>query len=236
MHPPIRFAIAFVLALVTSATSATARASDLPANDAGRHQLITVGDVSAWFNQSPDLAKLKAATAHTHFASPDKPLYKARYESILGTESPIVAYLRPDGGVIYFADRYNLPAREQLFPAIKAAYWLAKTAEKADAQQPAVQQAGPDTYEGPYTYDSACPDGNCPLDQQPQPQTRPRFPNLRPFANPLDDPPDRMLGGWFSNSIGAGMNLIFGIVAMGFVLFFFLLLIGAMLLVAKLWK
>jgi hypothetical protein len=230
MQPSIRFFIAFGLALVPSAS---ALASDLPANDAGRHQLITVGDVSAWFNQSPDLAKLKAATAHTHFASPDKPLYKARYESILGTEAPIVAYLRPDGGVIYFADRYNLPARDQLFPAIKAAHWLAKTAEKSEAANPPGQQPAQETYDGYDQYDSACPDGNCPLDQQPP---RPRFPNLRPFANPLDDPPDRMLGGWFSNSIGSGMNLIFGVIAMGFVLFFFLLLIGAMLLVAKLWK
>lgn len=220
--------IRIALLLASALLAGNARATDLPANDSGRHQLITVGDVSAWFSESPDLAKLRAATAHTHFSTPDKPLYRARYESILGNAAPIVAYLRPDGGVIYFADRYNLPARDQLFARIKAAHVLASKADKDKA----VPEPQPE-YEQFDSMDPDCPDGTCPIDQ---PVTRPLFPNLRPFANPLDDPPDRIFGGWFSDSIGSGLSLIFSTIAMGFVLFFFVLLIGAMLLVAKLWK
>ncbi len=205
-----------------------ANAADLPANDAGKNQLIIVGqpgDIPAkWFNEIPELIQTREAVAFTLF-TPTSMLFKERYQSTLGTDFPIVAYLRPDGGVVYFADRNTLPTSgEGLFQEMKAAAYLAKNAKPATRV--------PEELDVTNMLQTDCPDGTCYPDQN----SEVRFPRLRPFQQPNRNPLDKLVSGWFSDSISSGIWLVFSIIALGFVLFFFVLLVGAMLVVHKLWS
>jgi hypothetical protein len=198
-----------------------AMAADLPPNDAGKNQLIIVGQPGAkpatWFDEVPELSQVKKAVAFTMF-SPTSQLFRERYQATLGTDFPIVAYLRHDGGVIYFADRNTLPSSGQdLLKEMKAAAFLARNAKPTE-RLPDEMNAGD------------CLDGTCdPAAQEPL------FPSLRPgpFRRPFENPLDTVVSGWFSNSVSTGIWLVFSVVAMGFVLFFFVLLIGAMIFVAR---
>ena len=230
----IHNSLLLLVCLLFCSWSLTAIGADLPANDAGKYQLILVGPVP----DTPAMATLRAATACMTF-QPDSPLYKARYESVLGSDAPIVAYLRPDGGIIYFADRYTMPPADKLFSEIGAAHRLAKTAKPPLDDAPRRFMPQPQTPDAPYEdYDSACPDGICPINPLDNPPPRPRFPNLHPFKNPLDSdqpaPFDRMISGWFSDSISSGVWLVFSIIALGFVALFTILLLGAMFVVTRL--
>lgn len=199
---------------------------DLPASDKNHYQLILAGFDKPWFTESPKLAKVKSLTSCTQF-KPTDPLFVERYQPILGNQFPIVAYLRPDGGVIYFADSHTLPSTpDALYEEIKTAHRLATNA--LPSTKPANELNNEDN----------CPDGNCPLpDQADRPRLLPIFrPNARPFDNDSQPGIERLFNGFISQTIGNGMTLIFGIIALGFVLFFFVLLIGAMWLVAKFWR
>lgn len=210
-------------------------AADLPANDAGKNQLIVVGQPDSapakWFNEVPELAQTKSAVAFSLFP-PNSKLFKERYQATLGTDFPIVAYLRPDGGVVYFADRHSLPANGQdLLKEMKAAAFMAKNA-KPSAKLPQDMDIG---VQQDYMDNEDCgPDGCSPLDD---PNASPRFPKLRPFRNnPLDDQSvDRLFNGFFSNTIGSGIWLVFSIVALGFLFLFMVLIFGAMIVVSKMW-
>ena len=207
-----------------------ATAADLPANDAGKNQLIIVGQLGdipvKWFNEVPELIQTREAVAFTLF-TPTSTLFKERYQATLGTDFPIVAYLRPDGGVVYFADRNTLPASgAALFQEMKAAAYLAKNAIPATCVSEAL--------EIPMGLQEGCPDGTCYPDQTGEQDVR--FPRLRPFQQTSRNPLDQIVTGWFSDSISSGIWLVFSIIALGFVLFFFVLLVGAMLVVHKLWS
>jgi hypothetical protein len=222
--------VRFVLALISFVSFISfASAGDLPASDRNHYQLVLVGFDRPWFTESPKLARVKSLTSFTEF-KPNSPMFVERYKGILGDQFPIVAYLRPDGGVIYFADRHNMPSTaDALYEEIKAAHQLAKNA--VPAMQPANEMMADDA--------ESCPDGNCPqpLDS---PERRPFLPNMRPNRQPFDNDSapgfERLFNGFISQTIGSGMSLIFGVIALGFVLFFFLLLIGAMVLVARFWR
>jgi hypothetical protein len=218
----VRFSLC-ILILFVSFTHCSA--GDLPASDKNHYQLVVVGLDKPWFSESPRLAKVKSLTSFTEF-KPNSPLFVERYQSILGNAFPIVAYLRPDGGVIYFADRHTLPnTAEELYEEIKTAHQLATNAV------PASRQLNQITNED-------CPDGNCPMpDQNERPRLLPNFrPNRQPFDNDSQPGLEKLFNGFVTQTIGNGMSLVFGIIAMGFVLFFFLLLLAAMLLVAKFWR
>jgi hypothetical protein len=225
----------FLLMLCCRGCCSLAIAGDLPANDAGKNQLIIVGQPDAaparWFNDIPELAQTKSAIAFTLFP-PNSKLFKERYQATLGTDFPIVAYLRPDGGVVYFADRHSLPSNGiELLKEMKAAAFMAKNAKPATKLpqdlDTGVQQDYQDT-------EDCGPDGCSPLDD---PTSSPRFPKLRPFRNnPLDNQPvDRLFGGFFSDAIGSGVGLVFSIVALGFLFLFMVLIFGAMIVISKMW-
>jgi len=202
--------------------------ADLPANDAGKNQLIIVGQPgeapAKWLNEVPDLVQVKNAVAFTLFP-PTSKLFKERYQATLGTDFPIVAYLRPDGGVVYFADRNTLPASgAALFQEMKAAAYLAKNAKPSSRV--------PEELNIPNVIQADCPDGTCYPDQNADQDVL--LPRLRPFQQPNRNPLDKIVTGWFSDSISSVIWLVFSIIALGFVLFFFVLLVGAMLIIRKL--
>ena len=219
-----------LLLLIACCGESIANAADLPANDAGKNQLIIVGQPSEapakWFNEIPDLVQVKNAVAFTLF-TPTSKLFKERYQSTLGTDFPIVAYLRPDGGVVYFADRNTLPTSgTSLLQEMKAAAFLARNAKPSTRL--------PVELEVPSVLQADCPDGNCYPDQNGEQDAR--FPRLHPFKQPNRNPLDQVVTGWFSDSVSSGIWLVFSIIALGFVLFFFVLLVGAMLVVRNLWR
>ena len=235
----IRSIILFLLCVQGFCSLAHAQ---LPANDSNKYQIIVVGSAGkapvTWFDEVPELATLKAATAFTQLkpkASPEAKdgLFEARYKSTLGTETPIVAYLRPDGGVIYFADRHSMPIREKLYSEINAAHQMAMTAIPATPTQPQAELTQCDWEDS----GTACPDGSCdvPLDNS----SAPRFPRLRPLKNPLDGsgnsghPIDRILTGWFSNSITSGIFLVFAVICLMVIVLFSVLIFGAMIVVVR---
>ena len=238
-QPVLRLTLA-MLSLVALCGLASAQ---LPANDANKYQIIVVGSPTkapaTWFSEVADLAKLKQATSFTLLrpkanAQDRDGLFETRYQATLGTDFPIVAYLRPDGGVIYFADRHSMPTRDKLYDAIKEAHLMAKkalpaatTAVSKDDLFSQTQSSGDSDWQD-------CIDGNCtpPLDERPA--TGPRFPKLHPFQTPTK-PGDNLFGGFFSDAIGSGIWLVFSIVALGFVFLFMVLIVGAMMVVAKIW-
>lgn len=200
-------------------------AGELPANDAGKNQLIIVGrpDVqpATWFESVPELKQVKTAVAFTLF-SPDSKLFRERYQSVLGTDFPIVAYLKPNGAVVYFADRHSLPLTgTALLDEMKAAALAARNARPSGVV--------PNDLEVNQLAD--CPDGNCYPEEQPQ--REPLFPRLR--KNPLDsaDEKDFLFNGAITSSIGSAIWLVGAVVAMGFVFLFVVLIAGAMFLVTK---
>ncbi len=215
--------------VLIGAVASSAFASDLPANDAGKNQLIIVGQPgelpARWFNDVPELVQVRNAVAFTLF-TPTSKLYRERYQSTLGTEFPIVAYLRPDGGVVYFADRNTLPTSgPALFQELKAAAFLAKNAKPAN-QLPVEFDVSSSLQD--------CVDGFCYPDSGSEQDSR--IPRFRPFRQTDRNPLDHMVSGWFSDSISSGIWLVFSIIALGFVLFFFVLLVGAMLVVRMIWR
>ncbi len=223
----------FVLLAMRGCGCGSLAIAQLPANDANKNQIIVVGQsVASWFDESPDLARLKAATAFTVLKPKTSEqsrdgLYETRYRPVLGSDLPIVAYLRPDGGVIYFADRHNMPSRDALFGEIRQAHLRAKAAKPI-----ATQFA--DLTTGDWQED--CPDGNCPVPLDSA--AGPRFPRLRPFANPFDSesqskPFDRIITGWFSDSINSGIFLVASVVCLMVIILFAVLIFGAMIVVVR---
>ncbi len=235
----IRPIIAFLLCIEGCCSLANAQ---LPANDSNKYQIIVVGSPGkapvTWFEEVPELAALKAATAFTQLKPKANPeakdgLFEARYKSTLGSETPIVAYLRPDGGVIYFADRHSMPTCDKLYVEIKAAHQMAKKAVPAAPMQPQAELTQSDWED----FGNECPDGSCdvPLDNS----GAPRFPRLRPLKNPLDGsgnaahPIDRILTGWFSDSITSGIFLVFAVICLMVIVLFSVIIFGAMIVVVR---
>lgn len=200
-------------------------AGDLPANDSGKNQLIIVGRPDAmpatWFESVPELKQVKNAVAFT-LLTPESKLFKERYQSVLGTDFPIVAYLKANGAVVYFGDRHSLPTNgTQLLSDMKAAALAARNAKPSSVV--------PNDLEVNQYLD--CPDGNCYPEEQSQRQ--PLFPRLH--KNPLDsqNEKDFLFGGAITSSIGSAIWLVGAVVAMGFVFLFVVLIAGAMFLVTK---
>lgn len=221
MRPPILF----VFLLLTGSAFAQV-AAVVPPNDANRLQLVVVGDSatgpSKWFEDLPELKAIKKRTAFSSF-SVGAPLYKTRFEDKYGTNYPIVALQRPDGGVIYFADKDTMPAKENLYEELKQAVIFANSATKAKNGIESIQQIEQEV-EG---FIMDCVDGVCtPRDEEPPK----RFPNLHPFSNTKAP----VAGGLFGGAISSGIWLVFAVVALGCVFFFFVLILAAMYMVVKL--
>lgn len=208
--------------------------AQIPANDANKYQIIVVSTaasgVATWFDQVPELAKLKSNTAFTYLkpkASEQAKdgLFEARYKSVLGSDLPIIAFCRPDGGVIYFSDRNTMPSREKLYGEIKVAAELARKAVQMTAQVPLAPISQDDWAE------NDCVDGSCnvPLDSTPTP----RFPRLQPLKNPQTNPLDRMISGWFSDSVTSGIFLVSSVVCLMVIVLFAVLIFGAMVVVVR---
>lgn len=217
--------------------------AQLPANDACKYQIIVVGAAgkspAIWFDEVPELAKLKAATAFSLLRPKENAeardgLFEARYRATLGTDLPIVAYLRPDGGVIYFADRHSLPTREKLYEEIKAAHWMAK---KAVPVKPNLAELVDQDWMPVSEGIEDCVDGSC--DTPPDNATTPRFPKLRPIKNPFDStdpslrPAYQVFSGLFKNAINSGLFLVFSVVCLMVIVLFAVLIFGAMIVVVR---
>lgn len=204
-------------------------AQTTPPNDANKYQLVVVGPADGpakWFDTDSKLNAIKKRSAFTSYA-PNSVLFRERFENRLGSDFPIVAYLRPDGGVIYFADANTMPAKDSLYDEIKAA--VIKAREAIPAKQPQELQQEVESELDSIMGD--CPDGQC---VPPSTDSRPLlFPKIRPR---VQQPFDRLAEGFFSNAIGSGIWLVFAIIALGFVFFFFILLLAAIYLVSRLFR
>jgi hypothetical protein len=221
-----------LLLLVGSLACQKAKCGDLPINDAGKPQLVIVGrpdvEPATWFETIPELKQVKNAVAFTLY-SPDSKLFRERYAATLGTDYPIVAYLRSDGGVVYFADKHSLPSGgKALFAEMKTAVFQAKNA-KPSAKVP--QDLDIEDL-------ADCPDGNCPAPFDEAPNSKPLFPRLRPVNNPLDGDGmqvDRLFSGAVSNTISSGLWMVFSGVVLVFIFLGMVLIFGAMIVVSKMW-
>lgn len=226
MRPMLSYCLALVAALCTMPI---ASAQQMP-DDSQKNQLIVVGLPTAppakWFDSNPNLARVKSIVQFS-LLRPTDALYRERFQQTLGTDFPIVAYMRPDGGVIYYADRNSIPATsEELFTAIKAAALQAKNAAKPNSLDRFSDMLHESQFGDGYDM-SDCPDGNCPLPTN----DSPRFPRLKPLAvDPFGVP---KITNWFSDSVSSIMWVIGGVIVMGFVLVFFILALGALYLVTK---
>ena len=218
----------FMLVSFVSGCPAVCIAQTLPPNDANKYQLVIVGDADGpakWFESDPNLSAVKKLTAFTNYPS-NSVLFRERFENRLGSDFPIVAVLRPDGGVIYFADAQTLPETPRsLFDDIKEAMIKAKEANPAKKQAEIMAETEAELTEI-MGEEAACPDGNCPVDSKPV-----LFPRLRP--NKVTTPTERIFGGIFKDTLVSGIWLVFSIIALGFVVFFFVLLIAAIFLVTR---
>lgn len=222
-----------LLMLVGAVMCSTAKCGDLPANDAGKNQLIVVGRPDSmpakWFDEVPELVQTKNALAYTLY-SPESKLFRDRYSAILGTDYPIVAYLRADGGVIYFADRHSLPATgKALFAEMKAAAFQARNA-KPHAKVPQELEVN--------QWQEDCPDGTCPVPLDDSPNSKPLFPRLRPVNNPLDgdgQQVDRLFSGALANTFNSGIWLVFSGIVLVFIFLGMVLIFGAMIVISKMW-
>lgn len=183
-------------------------------DDSKKNQLLVIGNPEGmpakWFASNPNL---EAVVAVTQFSvlDPNKKehaiLIGERYVPPLGNEFPIVALLRPDGGVIYAADRHSMPpTSEKLYQEMKASVLAAKNAVKAPAMRQletftdfaysASDESWPDEYGTPIT--GPCVNGKC-------------KPLLRPDADPFAE------AGSIFSSVSALFWLVVGVVILGFV-------------------
>ncbi|QDV56497.1 hypothetical protein [Rosistilla oblonga] len=85
--------------------------------DGGRYTIIvvtqpqpspTAGQLVRWLAEDPHFAELMAQVHYHQFTS-DNALYQRRYAAQL-PETPVIALVRPDGGVEYKASGSNIPA------------------------------------------------------------------------------------------------------------------------------
>lgn len=220
--PSAKLVFGLLLSILASCLSVQAQA--LP-NDKDAKQLVVVApegsEVRRWFETSTKLRLVKQSCAFTAM-TPTSKLFETRYADMLGNNFPIVAYMRSDGGLIYFADRNSIPgSAELLFTEMAGAAAMARNAI------PATQFAG--IIEG-QANTSDCPDGYCPT---PNPRDEPKFPRLRPFAKPNSDPFELEVSGWFSDSVSSGIWLVFSLIAIGVLMLFAVLLFGAMIVVVR---
>jgi hypothetical protein len=146
--------------------------------------------------------------------------------AVLGEQTPIVAFLRPDGGVIYFADRHNMPSRDRLHEEIKTATNLANNAVPAVEQpEPQAEVNSQDDWQETPTED--CVDGSCDVDVNVR---TPLFPRLRPVQ---PKPAYPIFGGWLSNSIQSGIFMIASIIGLGGVCVVALFLLISMVVLSR---
>jgi hypothetical protein len=218
----MRFKESFISLAILLMLFASTMIGQMPAPQA-RYQLVVVGQPDSypvrWFSDNPDLANVRKAVDYQLF-TPGQKIYQERYAAVLGDQYPIVAYLRPDGGAIYVADRNTMPkTSNDLFAAMKAAALQAQNARPAN-QLPNDLVVTQETFED-------CPDGYCPTPNRDEP----RFPRLQPLINPSN--PLELGGGVVRDSISSGVWLVFAAITLCFIAFFGVIIFGAMVVVAR---
>jgi hypothetical protein len=92
----------------------TSRVINLP-QDQGKLYTTIIGkpndphvqQLLRWFDQNPDLNRIKQST-HFHFLSSDSVMFKSRYDATTG-DLPCLRIQQPDGTVVYQCSHKNLP-------------------------------------------------------------------------------------------------------------------------------
>lgn len=204
----------------------------MPPDDSAQMQLLVVGHSNqapvTWFDTDATLRRVKQSVAFTRI-DPGSVMHRERY-SQLGNETPIVSLSWGDGRSIYIADRNTLPqSPSQLFSEMKTAVTAARAAKPAlDSYFSSTSLALSNTSLTPPSSPD-CPDGNCPV----PPSDGFRFPRLRPPADDASNPLFQAVEGFLKDSFTSGLWLVFSIVALGFVLVFAVLILGAIILVVR---
>lgn len=192
----------------------SATAQQMP-DDSNRNQLVVIGAAdnapATWFTSDPSLAAVKSMSNWSLLNPNTKEhmtLFRERYQPQLGAALPIVALLRPDGGVIYKADRNTIPrSGAELFTQMKATVLMARNAIKAPTPN-AVGAMGDFTDDSyPADFSECGPDGCYPPDSSGMTQ---------PTSRRVHDPFGVVAGNWITDSVSAAFWLVGSIVALGF--------------------
>jgi len=154
----------------------------------------TSQQLADWFATDPRLKKL-ASGCNYQIYTRDNPLYKARFASMVPTESfPAVLFQDPSGGHVHAANGDSVStSASQLGDDLEAAYRLQKQiVTTLPSGPPPIQSAGTlsslSNNSGPN-----CPDGNCPEPERAPFWRRPGggndggglFPSLQPSTDPM---------------------------------------------------
>ena len=136
-------------------------------SDAQYQQLLN------WFNEDPELAKIKAKCNYQVYA-PGNALYKARYSDIVPvSQFPAITLTKENGGYVYVGSRDQIPKTATgVYNALVEGARLANAATK-----PILLEAT--------SSNLSCPDGNCDLDRNRKP--------LLPWKDPNREPVDSVL-------------------------------------------
>lgn len=223
----IFLSIALVVAFVF-ANSCSAFAQ-LPPAEVKRRQLIVVGLPDqvpvVWFSTDPNLVKVRKGNDFT-LLSPTSKLFTDRYQSSLGSNYPIVALLRPDGGAIYAADKSSMPSTAGgLFEEMLSAVSLARNAQTVDKPPANIDIPS-------QLMESVAFDPNCNEEECNPPQGGTILPMLRPNAHQEIDPLDLVERGprtwmrfWNSSTI-----IIIAIICCALLMFAFLAAIACLVI------
>ncbi len=158
--------------------------------------------------ESPELRPI-VSKMHRHAFSPDSRLYQERYAKSFAIDTlPILAFVRPDGGVLYKASGTNVPTD---------AKWLAEELQyRINLDRSLIREQGVEWS----STENDCPGGRCPLPNQPQP-TLPNVDELIPDSVSINPTVEVPQAAWW---IGGGVMLLILIGGVGLLL---LLLLGA---------
>lgn len=212
----IRFCLIAIAALASLCVSALAQ--ELP-DDSNRNQLVVVGAAdnapATWFATDPSLAAVKKLS-NWSILNPNSrehmTLYRERYQQQLGTAFPVVALMRPDGGVIYAADRNSIPrSAADLFTEMKSRVLMARNAIKSQYTPPQANPMGDSDFPQelfPQDLSECGPDGCYPPDSGSGGLLHP--------SRRVSDPFGRVAGNWITDSVSAVFWLIGSVVALGF--------------------
>lgn len=207
----------------------------VPPDDSDRMQLLVIARAdqspATWFDSDPMLSRVKNSVSFTRI-DPGSVMHRERYGD-LGTNAPIVALTWPDARTIYFADRDSLPSfSSSLFSEMKSAVTAARNAKKSSDLQIFPASFALASNPSSSNSDQDCPDGTC-VPNTPDTNDGFRFPRLRPNSRPNDNPLLAVAEGFIKDGIESGIWLVFSAVALCFVMLFGILLLGAIIVVAK---
>lgn len=124
-----------VLAMLTILAPALVHAQSSPDQGKDIH-LVYIGETGStqykWFFTNSDLVSLREQCNWSHLLPTDS-IFKEKYAPVVGTDMPIVLFMRNDGGLIHSASGANFPRQASvLFADLRSSFRLAQKAKPAE--------------------------------------------------------------------------------------------------------